>query len=86
MIVLHKNICGSGHPAFERKRRGNVGAKIIFYNSVAVWSTKFLLLKGYSLYISFNENDLKRIMNIFNVKYPIRNKKSESSCPNSSLF
>jgi hypothetical protein len=46
MIVLHKNICGSGHPSFERKRRGNVGAKIIFYNSVAVWNTKFLLLKG----------------------------------------
>ena len=41
---------------------------------------------GCSLYISLYENDLKRIMNIFNVKYPIRNKKSESSCPNSSFF
>jgi hypothetical protein len=29
-----------------------------------------------SLYISFKEYKLKGMMNIFNVKYPIRNKKS----------
>jgi hypothetical protein len=29
-----------------KKKAGNVGAKIIFYNSIVVWSTKFLLLKG----------------------------------------
>jgi hypothetical protein len=32
----------------------------------------------YSLYISYDENELKKIMNIHNVKYPLRNKKSES--------
>ena len=45
---------------------------------------EFLLLSlplGYSLYTSFKGYELKQILNNLNLKYPIRNKKSESFYP-----
>jgi hypothetical protein len=46
MIVLRKNICGSGHPALEKKGGEMLVLKLYFIISVVGWSTWFLLLKG----------------------------------------